>query len=64
MPVQPPLRLRTRTGEPPHGVLLRLASRHGEPDVRQFAADFGLSFRKILAGHDAERLAILARMDQ
>ncbi len=59
-----PLRLRSRAGEPPHGVLLRLAARHGDPDVRNFAADLGLSFSKVLAGHDADRLARLAGIDR
>jgi hypothetical protein len=42
---------------------MRLAARHGDPDVRNFAADLGLSFSKVLAGHDAERLARLAGID-
>lgn len=54
------LRLRSRLGEPAHGVILRLASRHHEPCVRTFAKDIGLSLDRLLAGHEAERLAKLA----
>jgi hypothetical protein len=63
MPRPLPLRLRTQIGEPAHGVLLRLAARHHDPDVGQFAADFGLSLKKILAGHGAEHLASIFRID-
>ncbi len=59
-----PLRIRTHIGEPPHGILLRLSARHKESNVREFAADCGLSFRRVLSGHDAARLANLAGVDQ
>lgn len=58
-----PLRLRTRLGEPPYGVILRLAARHREDHVPSFAASFGLSLRRLLAGHDSAKLAELAGVE-
>lgn len=55
-----PLRLRARSQEPGHGVLLRLSARNGRHVVTSFATSLGLKFRDALAGRDAARIAELA----
>jgi TniQ len=59
-----PLRVRTIVGEPAHGLLLRLATRHQEADTSAFARELGLKIQRVLAGHDAELLGSLAGVDE
>ena len=55
-----PLRLRARSQEPGHGVLLRLSARNGRHVVTSFATSLGLQLRDALAGRGATRIAELS----
>lgn len=55
-----PLRLRQRSHEPGHGVLLRLAARNGRSRVASFARSLGLDLRTVLAGAEVTRIAEVA----
>ena len=55
-----PLVLRPRDLEPGHGVFVRLAARNGYDDVRLFAKAHCISYRKILTGHRADQIAMMA----
>jgi hypothetical protein len=55
-----PLRLRTRLGEPAHGTLKRLASRHRETCPRAFGRSIGVAFNDLLVGRGHGRIASLA----
>lgn len=58
-----PLRLQSRASEPAHGVLARLAARHGEANAGAFAASIGINLRDVLAGRHAAEIAELAGLD-
>ena len=57
------LRVPHSPGEPAHGVLMRLAARHGQHDVGRFARSIDFSLREVLVGRDVERLAFRCGLD-
>ncbi len=57
------LRLPRIRGEPAHGLIGRLAARHGRGDVGAFASACGLSLRSLLAGRGATMLARLVGIE-
>lgn len=59
-----PLRVPTREGEPAHGLILRLAARHRNPNASEFARDLGLVMSELLAGRGSRVLAGLAGVDE
>lgn len=54
------MRVQPASEEPAHGLLLRLARRYQRANVRDFAADFGLSWRAVRSGHHINEVARLA----
>ncbi len=52
-----PLRILGHEGEPAHGLLLRLAHRHGEEDPRAFAAELGIAWQNTPATLDPAAIA-------
>lgn len=58
-----PLRLRHREGEPGHGAMARLATRHREPDTYRFATVLGCPMGEVLAGRGVAHVASLAGID-